>query len=76
MTWIPLYGSDDYQLALVNDLAALAVYEKVTGHDARLLPGDRGGQRSNGWRIRADGAFPTVNRARDGREVLIRNPDV
>lgn len=37
---IPLYGSDGYHPgALGTYLAALVVYEKVTGHDARLLPG-------------------------------------
>ena len=36
---IPLYGSDGYHPGpLGTYLAALVVYEKVTGHDARLLP--------------------------------------
>jgi len=36
---IPLYGPDGYHPApLGTYLAALVVYEKVTGHDARLLP--------------------------------------
>lgn len=37
---VPLYGPDGYHPgALGTYLAALVVYEKVTGHDARLLPG-------------------------------------
>jgi hypothetical protein len=36
---IPLYGADGYHPApLGTYLAALVIYEKVTGHDARLLP--------------------------------------
>jgi hypothetical protein len=36
---IPLYGPDGYHPApLGTYLAALVIYEKVTGHDARLLP--------------------------------------
>ena len=36
---VPLYGLDGYHPApLGTYLAALVVYEKVTGHDARLLP--------------------------------------
>ena len=36
---LPLYGPDGYHPApLGTYLAALVVYEKVTGHDARLLP--------------------------------------
>jgi hypothetical protein len=37
---IPLYGPDGYHPGpLGTYLAALVIYEKVTGHDARLLPG-------------------------------------
>lgn len=37
---LELYGADGYHPApLGTYLAALVVYEKVTGHDARLLPG-------------------------------------
>ena len=36
---LPLYGPDRYHPApLGTYLAALVIYEKVTGHDARLLP--------------------------------------
>jgi hypothetical protein len=36
---LPLYGPDGYHPApLGTYLAALVIYEKVTGHDARLLP--------------------------------------
>jgi hypothetical protein len=36
---VPLYGADGYHPApLGTYLAALVIYEKVTGHDARLLP--------------------------------------
>jgi hypothetical protein len=37
---LPLYGPDGYHPGYLGTyLAALVVYEKVTGHDARLLPG-------------------------------------
>jgi len=37
---LPLYGGDGYHPALLGTyLTALVVYEKVTHHDARLLPG-------------------------------------
>lgn len=37
---LPLYGADGYHPApLGTYLAALIIYEKITGHDARLLPG-------------------------------------
>jgi hypothetical protein len=37
---VQLYGSDGYHPGpLGTYLAALVIYEKVTGHDARLLPG-------------------------------------
>ena len=37
---VPLYSADGYHPApLGTYLAALVIYERVTGHDARLLPG-------------------------------------
>jgi len=37
---LPLYGSDGYHPAYLGTyLTALVIYEEVTGHDARLLPG-------------------------------------
>ena len=37
---LPLYGADGYHPGpLGTYLAALVIYEEVTGHDARLLPG-------------------------------------